>query len=304
MVMDLSTQLCGIRLRNPVIPASGCFGFGLEMAGEYDLNCLGGISLKGTTLEPRFGNPCPRIAESGSGMLNAVGLQNPGIHALVDEKVPALRKVFDGCIIANISGFSLEEYAACCRVADSCPDIDIIELNISCPNVHGGGMAFGTDPHQAAAVVSAAKAATAKPVFVKLSPNVTDIVAVARACEDAGADGLTLINTLRGMRIDIKKRRPVLANVTGGLSGPAVLPVALCMVRDVRRACRLPIIGCGGVDSAETLVEMMMAGADAVQVGAGNLRNPYICKEIAEALPELAQRLGINSLKEIIACTI
>lgn len=304
MVKDLTAELCGIKLKNPVIPASGTFGFGLELAGAFDLNCLGGISLKGSTLEPRFGNPTPRIAESNSGLLNSVGLQNPGVQALVDEKVPALRKLFDGCIIANISGFSLDEYASCCRIADGCGGIDIIELNISCPNVHGGGMAFGTDPAQAAAATAAARAATSKPLFVKLSPNVTDIVEIARACEDAGADGLTLINTLRGMRIDIKTRKPVLANVTGGLSGPAVLPVALYMVREVRKACKIPIMGCGGVDSAETLLEMMMAGADAVQIGSENLRNPFACRDIAAALPTLMDKLGINSLREIIGCTI
>ena len=302
MVKDLSTQLCGITLRNPVIPASGTFGFGLELADSFDLNILGGISLKGTTLEPRFGNPTPRIAECTSGLLNSVGLQNPGVQALVSDKVPALRKVYGGCIIANISGFSPREYAECCRVADGCPEIDVIELNISCPNVHGGGMAFGTDPAAAAEVTSAARAATGKPLCVKLSPNAGDIVSVARACEDAGADALSLINTLRGMRIDIKRRKPVLANVTGGLSGPAVLPVALYMVHAVSGACKLPVVGCGGVAGAEDVIEMMMAGACAVQVGSENLRNPFASKEIVEALPEAMDRLGIERLTDIIRC--
>lgn len=302
MVRDLSTELCGIRLNNPVIPASGTFGFGLELAGSFNLDVLGGISLKGTTLEPRFGNPTPRIAECEGGLLNSVGLQNPGVHALVNEKIPALRAVYSGCIIANISGFSVAEYEACCRIADTCDGIDIIELNISCPNVHGGGLAFGTDAAAAAAVTKAAREATRKPLFVKLSPNVSDIVSIARACEDAGADGLTLINTLLGMRIDIKTRRPVLANVTGGLSGPSVFPVALRMVHQVSKACRIPVMGCGGVDSAEDVVEMMMAGAHAVQVGSASLRNPFACAEIADALPGVMENLGIEKLTDIIGC--
>ena len=302
MVRDLSTSLCGISLKNPVVPASGTFGFGLELAGCFDLNCLGGISLKGTTLEPRFGNPTPRIAECEAGMLNAVGLQNPGVEALVREKVPALRRVFDGCIIANISGFAVEEYAACCRIADDCADIDIIELNISCPNVHGGGMAFGTDPEAAAEVTAAVRAVTSKPLFVKLSPNVSDIVAIARACEDAGADGLTLVNTFLGMRIDVRTRRPVLANGTGGLSGPAIFPVALRMVHQVSKACRIPVMGCGGVARAQDGIEMMMAGASAVQVGAENIRNPYACRQIVSGLPGLMEELGIERLSDIIGC--
>ncbi|MBO4670431.1 MAG: dihydroorotate dehydrogenase [Bacteroidales bacterium] len=302
MVRDLSTSLCGISLKNPVVPASGTFGFGLELAGCFDLNCLGGISLKGTTLEPRFGNPTPRIAECEAGMLNAVGLQNPGVEALVREKVPALRRVFDGCIIANISGFAVEEYAACCRIADDCADIDIIELNISCPNVHGGGMAFGTDPEAAAEVTAAVRAVTSKPLFVKLSPNVSDIVAIARACEDAGADGLTLVNTFLGMRIDVRTRRPVLANGTGGLSGPAIFPVALRMVHQVSKACRIPVMGCGGVARAQDVIEMMMAGASAVQVGAENIRNPYACRQIVSGLPGLMEELGIERLSDIIGC--
>ena len=302
MARDLSTEFCGIRFKNPVVPASGTFGFGLELADSFDLNVLGGISLKGSTLEPRFGNPTPRIAECSSGLLNSVGLQNPGVRALADEKVPALRRLYNGCIIANISGFSVEEYSACCRIADSCKGIDIIELNISCPNVHGGGMAFGTDPDAAAAVSAAVRAVTRKPLVVKLSPNVSDIVAIARACEDAGADGLCLVNTFLGMRIDIKTRRPVLANRTGGLSGPAIFPVALRMVNQVSKACSIPVMGCGGVSKAEDVIEMMMAGARVVQVGSENLRNPFACKEIAEALPGVMEQLGIERLSDIIGC--
>ena len=297
---DLSVSLCGIRLANPVIPASGTFGFGLELADSFDLNLLGGISLKGTTREARFGNPTPRIAECTAGMINSVGLQNPGIDALVSDKAPALRRIYRGAIIANISGFSVEEYAYNCAKADACPDIDILEVNVSCPNVHAGGMAFGTDPDSAAAVTGAVKAVTHKPVFIKLSPNVTDIVAIARACEDAGANGITLINTLLGMRIDIKRRQPVIANKMGGFSGPAVFPLALRMVYQVAHACRIPVMGCGGVRRAEDVVEMMMAGATAVQVGAENLRNPLACPEIVKALPALMDSLGINSLQEII----
>ena len=297
---DLSVNLCGLRLENPVIPASGTFGFGLELADSLDLNVLGGISLKGTTREARFGNPTPRIAECNAGMINSVGLQNPGIEALVKDKAPALRKIYRGAIIANISGFSVEEYAYNCERADACPDIDILEVNVSCPNVHNGGMAFGTDPASAAAVTKAVKAVSRKPVFLKLSPNVTDIVSIARACEDAGADGLTLINTVLGMRIDIKKRKPVIANKMGGFSGPAVFPLALRMVYQVAHACGIPVMGCGGVARAEDVVEMMMAGATAVQVGAENLRNPMACPEIVAALPALMDSLGINSLQEII----
>ena len=297
---DLSVNLCGLRLDNPVVPASGTFGFGLELADTFDLNILGGISLKGTTREARFGNPTPRIAECNAGMINSVGLQNPGIEALVTDKAPALRKIYRGAIIANISGFSVEEYAYNCERADACPDIDILEVNVSCPNVHNGGMAFGTDPASAAAVTKAVKAVSHKPVFLKLSPNVTDIVSIAKACEDAGADGITLINTLLGMRIDIKRRQPVIANKMGGFSGPAVFPLALRMVYQVAHACSIPVMGCGGVRRAEDVVEMMMAGATAVQVGAENLRNPMVCPEIVAALPELMDKLGINSLQEII----
>ena len=298
-VKDMQVELCGKRLKNPVIPASGTFGFGLELADSFDLNCLGGISLKGTTREARFGNPTPRIAECPGGMINSVGLQNTGIDVLVGEKVPQLRKIYGGCIIANISGFSLDEYAHCCEKASACEGIDIIEVNISCPNVHNGGMAFGTDPKAAAAVTAAARKASSKPLFIKLSPNVSDIVAIARACEDAGADGLVLINTLLGMRIDIRKRKPVIANKMGGFSGRAVFPLALRMVYQVSKACRIPVMGCGGVAGAEDVIEMMMAGATAVQVGAENLRNPFVCKEIVEQLPARMEELGIESLKDI-----
>lgn len=299
MVRDLSVNLCGLRLDNPVIPASGTFGFGLEMADAFDLDILGGISLKGTTGEARFGNPTPRIAECEGGMINSVGLQNPGIDALVDEKVPALRKIYHKTVIANISGFSVEEYARNCAKADACEGIDIIEVNVSCPNVHNGGMAFGTCTSAAAEVTVSVKAVCRKPVFIKLSPNVTDIVEIARACEDAGADGLTLINTMLGMRIDIRRRKPIVAAGMGGFSGRAIFPVALRMVHQVSKACRIPVMGCGGVASAEDVVEMMMAGASAVQVGAENIRNPYACPEIIAALPEVMEILGIEKLSEI-----
>lgn len=298
--MVTEVNLCGVRFANPVIPASGTFGFGVEMAGEFDLNVLGGISLKGTTLEARFGNECPRIAETPDGVLNSVGLQNPGIDVLLSEKIPQLRKVYDGVVIANISGFGLEEYVKTCALADKCQGIDILEVNVSCPNVHGGGMAFGTSAAAAAEVTAAVKAACRKPVFIKLSPNVTDIVAIAKACEEAGADGLTLVNTLLGMRIDINRRVPILANRYGGLSGRAIFPVALRMVNQVARACNIPIMGCGGVSSASDVIEMMMAGATAVQVGAENLKNPFASKEIVEDLPVLMQKLGIQNINEII----
>ena len=300
MVKDLSVELCGIRLQNPVIPASGTFGFGLELAGSFDLNVLGAISLKGTTLEPRYGNPTPRVAECTEGVINSVGLQNPGIDVLVTEKVPALRKVYSQPVIANISGFSLDEYKECCRKADACEGIDIIEVNISCPNVHNGGMAFGTSAESAAEVTRTVKAVCHKPVFIKLSPNVTDIVAIARACEDAGADGLTLVNTFLGMRIDIARRKPVIANKMGGFSGRAVFPIALRMVYQVAHACKVPVMGCGGVATARDVIEMMMAGATAVQVGAENLRNPFACPEIINELPAVMEELGIDSLKDII----
>ena len=299
--MVTEVNLCGIRLKNPVIPASGTFGFGLEMAANYDLNVLGGISLKGTTKEARFGNECPRIAECPDGMINSVGLQNPGIDVLVGEKLPMLRSIFGGAVIANISGFSVEEYAYCCQKAAAAPEVDILEVNISCPNVHGGGLAFGTSAKAAAEVTRAGKEVSGtKPVFVKLSPNVTDIVEIAKACEEAGANGLTLINTILGMRIDIRRRRPVVANRYGGFSGRAVFPVALRMVNQVAHACSIPVMGCGGVASAENVIEMMMAGATAVQIGAENLRNPYICKYIAEELPAVMASLGIEDINDII----
>ena len=300
MVNDLSVNLCGISLKNPVIPASGTFGFGTELEGMFDLNLLGAISLKGTTEKARYGNPTPRIAECAAGMINSVGLQNPGIDALVGEKVPALRRIYSGPVIANISGFSVGEYARCCARADASKDIDIIEVNISCPNVHDGGMTFGTSPKAAAEVTAAVKAVTTKPVFVKLSPNVTDIVEIAKACEKAGADGLTLVNTFLGMRIDIRRRSPVVAAGMGGFSGRAIFPIALRMVWQVAHACRIPVMGCGGVASAEDVVEMMMAGATAVQVGAENIRNPWACPEIIAALPALMESLGVSSLKELI----
>lgn len=299
-MVDLSVNLAGVPLRNPVIPASGTFGFGREFAGLYDLNALGGISVKGTTREPRLGNPLPRIAETPSGMLNAVGLQNPGIDAVLRDELPWLRERFSGAIVANVGGFSIEEYVSnCVRFAEA-PEVSILEVNISCPNVHCGGKNFGSTPQDAAAVTRAVKAAVAsKPVFVKLSPNVADIAEVARACEDAGADGLCVINTLLGMRIDIRTRRPVIANRTGGLSGPAILPVAIRMVNEVSRAVAIPVIGCGGVSSAEDLAEMMVAGATAVEVGAANLVDPLASLKIAEDLPRLCASLGIDSIASL-----
>ena len=300
MVRDLSVELCGVALDNPVIPASGTFGFGKEMAEIYDINILGSISFKGTTRDARFGNATPRIAECPSGLINSVGLQNPGVDAVVAHELPELRKIFRKPIIANISGFSIEEYVECCQKLDKEEQVAILEVNISCPNVHNGGMAFGTSPESAAAVTKAVKAVTTKPVFIKLSPNVTDIVAIAKACEEAGADGLTLINTMLGMRIDIARRKPVIANKMGGFSGAAIFPIAVRMVYQVAHAVKIPVIGCGGVSSAEDVVEMMMAGATAVQVGAENLRNPYACKEIIEELPFVMERLGIEKLTDII----
>ena len=298
-MVDLSVSLVGIALKNPIIPASGTFGYGREFAALYDLNILGSFSFKGTTAESRFGNPQPRIAEAPAGMLNAVGLQNPGIDAVIAEELPNMARLFQGPLIANIGGSTVEEYADNCRKLDGCPQVGIIEVNISCPNVHCGGKNFGSDPKTAAAVTAAVKAATRKPVFMKLTPNVADIVEIARACAGAGADGLCLINTLLGMRIDLDQKRPLLANRTGGLSGPAVLPVALRMVWDVYEAVKLPIIGCGGVDSAETAAEMMLAGASAVEVGAANLRDPYACKTIIENLPAVCTRLGVSKISEL-----
>lgn len=293
-------RLGGITLQNPVIPASGTFGYGYEFAELYDINCLGAISVKGTTREARFGNPLPRIAETPGGMLNAVGLQNPGIDRVLAEELPRLRQCYRQPIIANISGFSMEEYVACCEKADASPMVDMLEVNISCPNVHGGGMSFGTDPQMAAQVTRAVKAVCKKPVFIKLSPNVTNIAEIARACEGAGADGISLINTLLSMRIDLKTRKPLLKNRTGGLSGPAVFPVALRMVWDVYEAVKIPVIGMGGVSSAEDVIEMMLAGASAVQVGAANLRDPWVCEKIVSDLPAVMARLGIENLNEII----
>ena len=300
MVRDLSVELCGVKLDNPVIPASGTFGFGKEMAEIYDINILGSISFKGTTRDARFGNPTPRIAECPSGLINSVGLQNPGVDAVIAHELPELRKIFRKPIIANISGFSIEEYVECCQKLDKEEQVAILEVNISCPNVHNGGMAFGTSPESAAAVTKAVKAVTTKPVFIKLSPNVTDIVAIAKACEEAGADGITLINTMLGKRIDIARRKPVIANKMGGFSGAAIFPIAVRMVYQVAHAVKIPVIGCGGVATAEDVVEMMMAGATGVQVGAENLRNPYACKEIIEELPYVMERLGIEKLTDII----
>ena len=297
---DLSVDLAGVRLQNPIVPASGCFGFGYQMAEYYDIDILGSISIKGTTLNARFGNPLPRTAECPAGMINSVGLQNPGVDKVVAEELPRLRAVFHQPITANISGFSVDEYVEACRRIDGAEQVGIIELNVSCPNVHGGGMSFGTSCESVAEVTRAVKAVTTKPLFVKLSPNVTDIVSIARAAEDAGADGICLFNTLLGMRIDVKTRRPVVANVMGGFSGPAVFPVAVRMVYQVSKACGIPVMGCGGVSSARDVIEMMMAGATAVQVGAANLRDPYACPKIIADLPQEMERLGIDSLRDII----
>ncbi len=298
----LSVELGGLHLENPVIPASGCFGYGKEFSEYYDINILGSFSFKGTTLESRFGNPTPRIAEAYDGMLNAVGLQNPGVEHVIVHELPEMKEYFQKPVIANVSGFSIDEYEKTCALLDGQEQVGLIEVNISCPNVHGGGMAFGTSAESAAAVTKAVKAVTKKPVFVKLSPNVTDIVSIAKACEDAGADGLSLINTLLGMRIDLKTRKPILANTMGGLSGPAVFPVALRMVYQVFKAVKVPIMGMGGVSSARDVIEMMLAGATAVQVGAANLVNPFVCKEIIEQLPAEMEKLHISSLEEIIGC--
>ena len=299
-MVDTKVDLCGITLSNPVIPASGTFGFGYEFAEIYDINILGTFSFKGTTKEPRFGNPTPRIAECEAGMLNSVGLQNPGVDKVISEELPKLSKCFHKKVMANVSGFSVEDYAYACEKLDKEPQVGWLEVNISCPNVHNGGMSFGTSPQSAAEVVRAVKKVTKKPVFMKLTPNVTDIVSVAKACEDAGADGISLINTLLGMRIDIKSKKPVLANKMGGFSGPAVFPVALRMVYQVYEAVNIPVIGMGGVASAENVIEMMLAGASAVQVGAANLTEPMACKNIIEDLPAVMERYGINKLSEII----
>ena len=298
-MVNLGVNLAGVALKNPIIPASGTFGYGREYAEAYDLNVLGSFSWKGTTGEARLGNPQPRIAEMASGMLNAVGLQNPGIDAVIAHEVPNIAKIFQGPVIANIGGFTLDEYAENCRKLESVDLVAILEVNISCPNVHAGGKNFGCDPKAAAEVTKAVKAATSKPVFMKLTPNVTDIAEIARACEDAGADGVCLINTLLGMRIDLRTRRPIIANRTGGVSGPAVFPVALRMVWDVYEAVKIPIIGCGGVSSAEDAAEMMLAGATAVEVGAANLVDPYACKTIIEQLPDVCRKLGVDNISEL-----
>ncbi|HJJ38955.1 MAG TPA: dihydroorotate dehydrogenase [Methanocorpusculum sp.] len=297
---DIRTELCGIALDNPVIPASGTFGYGYEFAEIYDINCLGTFSFKGTTREPRFGNPTPRIAECRSGMLNAVGLQNPGVDRVIAEELPKLKAVFNKPVMANVSGFSLDEYVDVCRKLDSEKQIGWFEVNISCPNVQGGGMHFGTDPESAAAVTKAVKAVTKKPVIIKLSPNVSDITAIARACEKAGADGLSLINTLVGMRIDLRKRKPLLANTTGGFSGPAVFPAALRMVYQTAEAVKIPIVGVGGISTAEDVIEMMMAGACAVEIGTANLIRPTACRDIINELPKTMKKYNITSLQEII----
>lgn len=297
---DLSVELSGIKLENPVIPASGTFGFGYEFADFYDINILGSISLKGTTREPRYGNPLPRIAECKKGMINAIGLQNPGIEKVISEEIPKISAVYKKPLIANISGFSVDDYVYSCEKIDKEKQIGIIEVNISCPNVHNGGMTFGTNPESAKEVTKAVKAVTTKPVYVKLTPNVTNIAEIAKACEEGGADGIALINTLLGMRIDLKSKKPVIANKMGGFSGPAIFPVALRMVYQVYEAVKIPIIGMGGIETPEDVIEMMLAGATAIEVGAANLVNPYACKEIIEKLPGVMEKYGINSLKEII----
>ena len=297
---NTKVNLCGITLDNPIIPASGTFGFGYEFAELYDINVLGTFSFKGTTLEPRFGNPTPRIAECSSGMLNAVGLQNPGVDKVISEELPKLRKVFNKPVMANVSGFSIHEYVETVRRLDGESDIGWFEVNISCPNVHGGGMSFGTSPEMAEEVTRAVRDVTKKPIIIKLSPNVTDIVSIAKACEAGGADGISLINTLLGMRIDLKKRKPIIANKTGGFSGPAIKPVAVRMIYQVYEGVKIPIVGMGGVASAEDVIELMLAGATAVEVGAENLVNPYACRDIIEALPAVMDKYGIKDLSEII----
>ena len=296
----LKVNLCGIEMDNPIIPASGTFGYGYEFADLYDINMLGTFSFKGTTKDPRFGNPTPRIAECTAGMINAVGLQNPGVEKVIGEELPKLAKCFNKKVMANVSGFSVEDYAYTCEKLDKCDQVGWLEVNISCPNVHGGGMSFGTSPEAAATIVKAVKAVTTKPVIVKLSPNVTDIVAIAKACEEAGADGLSLINTLMGMRIDLRTKKPVIANKMGGFSGPAIFPVAVRMVYQVAQAVKIPIVGMGGVSCAEDVIELMLAGATAVQVGAANLVDPYICRDIINDLPRVMDKYGINNLSEII----
>ena len=299
-MVNTKVTLCGIQLDNPVIPASGTFGFGYEFAELYDINVLGTFSFKGTTRDPRFGNPTPRIAECTAGMINAVGLQNPGVDKVIEEELPRLADCFSKKVMANVSGFSVEDYAVTCRKLDSQEQIGWFEVNVSCPNVHGGGMSFGTSPEAAAEVTRAVKAVTTKPVIIKLSPNVTDIVSIAKACEEAGADGISLINTLLGMRIDLKTKKPVIANRMGGFSGPAILPVALRMVYQVSSAVSIPVVGMGGVSSAEDVIEMMLAGATAVEVGAANLVDPYVCRDIIADLPVVMEKYGIKNLTDII----
>lgn len=297
---EMKVNLCGIELDNPVIPASGTFGYGYEFAEFYDINLLGTFSFKGTTKEARFGNPTPRIAECERGLINAVGLQNPGVHKVIEEELPKLKKCFNKKVMANVSGFSIDEYVYTSSLLDKCEEVGWLEINVSCPNVHGGGMSFGTDTKNVYEVTKAVKKATTKPVILKLSPNVTDIVSIAKACEEGGADGISLINTLLGMRIDLKTKKPIIANKMGGFSGPAIFPVAVRMVYQVSNAVKIPVIGIGGIESAENVIEMMLAGATAVEVGAANLINPYACKEIIEDLPRVMEKYKINSLKDII----
>ena len=296
----MNVNLCGIELDNPIIPASGTFGFGYEFAELYDINCLGTFSFKGTTKDSRFGNPTPRIAECTEGMINAVGLQNPGVEKVISEELPKLYKVFNKKVMANVSGFSVEDYAYTVEKLDSVDQIGWFEVNVSCPNVHGGGMSFGTNPEAAAEVTRAVRKVTKKPIIIKLSPNVTDIVSIAKACEEAGADGISLINTLLGMRIDLRTKRPVIANKMGGFSGPAIFPVAVRMVYQVANAVNIPVVGMGGVSSAEDVIEMMLAGATAVEVGAANLVNPYACRDIIADLPRVMAKYGIENLSDII----
>ena len=297
---EMKVTLCGIEMENPIIPASGCFGYGYEFAKLYDINCLGTFSFKGTTKDPRFGNPTPRIAECTAGMINAVGLQNPGVEKVISEELPKLKKCFHKPVMANVSGFSVEDYAYTCEKLDREEQVGWLEVNVSCPNVHGGGMSFGTDPAAAAEVTRAVKAVTRKPVIVKLSPNVTDIVSIAKACEEAGADGISLINTLLGMRIDLRKKAPVIANKMGGFSGSAIFPVAVRMVYQVSHAVKIPVVGMGGVTTAEDVLELMMAGATAVEVGAANLVNPFAARDIVADLPRVMEKYGIKSLSDII----
>ena len=299
-MVKTSVTLCGIELDNPIIPASGTFGYGYEFAELYDINVLGTFSFKGTTKEARFGNPTPRIAECSSGMINAVGLQNPGVEKVISEELPKLKKCFNKKVMANVSGFSVEDYAYTCQKIDSCEQVGWLEVNVSCPNVHGGGMSFGTSPEAATEVTRAVKKVTTKPVIIKLSPNVTDIVSIAKACEDAGADGISLINTLLGMRIDLKTRKPIIANKMGGFSGDAIFPVAVRMVYQVANAVKIPVVGMGGVSSAEDVIEMMLAGATAVEVGAANLIDPFVCRDIVNNLPSVMEKYNISALSDII----